>query len=406
MADPKQPQPVPTLAGQNLLGKTQAGKVLNFTRIGIGAGDVGAPYESAVDIADQRIGAPITDITVDGGEATITYSWSNAALATGFFISEIVLFAEDPDTAEELAYVYVHFPEGARPYVPATGGTTVVEALESIIAIVAGADPDNISATINTSLIYATRSWVNEQLALLGGVVRKDELLGLLGADAARVAQTPVYPLIQTASRAAAVTSPAAGTVALAETPWLWRGIVPLTLEAATFPTAASRRYVLRAAYDPGAGTTSVALRDVADAGYNPGGLPYDDPSFDAGFDELILADVVTDAGNVATITPIANAPDLSARFSQAGSPIRDNGANGAVFRFDMPLAWARRPEGRDYADRKIGMNNGFTDLDQNFRATDGIADIDEPIVTRRGTLFSRLYDFATQIDLIAHFRA
>ena len=159
MADPKQPQPVPTLAGQNLLGKTQAGKVLNFTRVGLGAGDVGAPYESATDIVDQRIGAAITSKTVNGGECTIEYAWSNAELETGFLLSELVLFAEDPDTAEELAYVYVHFPEGARPYIPATGGTTVVEAVEAIIAIVAGADPALISATINESLIYATREW-------------------------------------------------------------------------------------------------------------------------------------------------------------------------------------------------------------------------------------------------------
>ena len=169
MADPKQPRPIPTLAGQNLLVKTQAGKLLNFTRVGIGAGDVGAgpdaiPYESATDIADQRIGAAITQITKNGGEATIEYAWSNAALATGFSISEIVLFAEDPDTAEEVAYVYIHFPEGARPYVPATGGTTVVEALEAIVAIVAGAAPDLVQATINESLIYATREWTRDLL--------------------------------------------------------------------------------------------------------------------------------------------------------------------------------------------------------------------------------------------------
>lgn len=77
---------------------------------------------------------------------------SNQDIVTGFYFREIGLFAQDPDVGEIL-YCYANAGATAD-YIPAGGGTDVVEKSFDVIAIVGTAT--NVTATIDSSLVYAS----------------------------------------------------------------------------------------------------------------------------------------------------------------------------------------------------------------------------------------------------------
>jgi hypothetical protein len=54
-------------------------------------------------------------------------------------------------------------------------------------------------------------------------------------------------------------------------------------------------------------GTPGWSLVDVSNSGYNPSALAEDNVAFDTGYDDMISHRVVTDASNVAVITPLVN---------------------------------------------------------------------------------------------------
>ena len=186
MADPNDPQPVWTRAGQQLHGKALLNKGVKFTRVGIGAGDAsagGGSLEDATACVDERLSAPLADIAIDDGQATVTYAWGNAGLEAGFFVREIVLYAEDPDTGDELAYVYIRFPEAGRWWIPNAGGVVISENLESVIVVVSGVAEGQVTAVIDSSLIYATRKYVDDALSGEGSGSDADLVDGLHAAE-------------------------------------------------------------------------------------------------------------------------------------------------------------------------------------------------------------------------------
>ena len=229
-----------------------------------------------------------------------------------------------------------------------------------------------------------------------------------IGKGDTRILNTPVYPLIQTATRKATVDVPAAGQVRVAATPWLWRGVVPLEVPETTFATTANKTYHLRAAVDPATLAVTVALRDLADAAYNPApAKAEDDTFFDAGHDELLLAKVVTNGAGAAMITTIANAPDLRASVLAAGTNIQNANLNATTFDFAWPLAWPRAPEVQTYEVMLMGHNGGTeSDDDREVRVFGTNTATSLPALTRYGAKARILRDFLNALTILGTFHA
>lgn len=179
------------------------------------------------------------------------------------------------------------------------------------------------SAVATTTSIGPTRlASAAETTAGAGGLaVSPDNLSGIL-------ANLPIHADFRT-SDGRLVLTPGAGNVVVTGASILWRGwklfdLAALSAPNRTFATAANKTYHLR--WDaPGTGLATPAanypngrlsLRDLADAAYNPGALGEADVTFDTSYDSLLVARVITNGANAATISALANKSFLRASVS------------------------------------------------------------------------------------------
>jgi len=120
---------------------------------------------------------------------------------------------------------------------------------------------------------------------------------------------------------------------------------------ARTFATAQSKTYHLRW-YPPGHANANPGtypkgrfmLRDLADGSYNAGAGAEGLEAFDTAYDDMLVARVVTNAGNVPTVTPLVNKHTLQGRFTgslvSGGTPV-----NGFSAPWTVTHNWARTPK-------------------------------------------------------------
>lgn len=157
-------------------------------------------------------------------------------------------------------------------------------------------------------------------------------------------ARIPIFPEVQTADGKMNITSPANGTIRMpGGINFLHRGVVPHVTVQTDFNTVSSRTYHLR--WNP---TDGYQLKHLGDNTYNPDGLAEDNVFFDSTFDSMLIARVITNAGNVPTITPLANKDrmDIQGYTNNGATPIIiQPGDASASVTFDLVNQnWARRP--------------------------------------------------------------
>lgn len=151
----------------------------------------------------------------------------------------------------------------------------------------------------------------------------------------------PIFPEIVSADGRINVTSPAAGTVRVPSgVQFMHRGIYPVTTAETDFATVASKTYHLR--WNP---TDGLALKDLADAGYNPSVLAEGNIGFDSTYDDMLIARVVTNSSNVATITNLANKPVLTGSFAKTTIETQQTGSFAGLPILEGALDWARTPQ-------------------------------------------------------------
>lgn len=174
-----------TNLGRALQAKAQTGVQLNFTRIGVGDGQLsGQDISELTALIHETKSLTITRFRVlTGGKASVGGVLTNEGLVTGFYWREIGLFATDPDLGEIL---YCYGNAGAlAEYIPAGGGSEILEKQVAIVSIVGNAA--NVSATIDQSLIWAS----HQDLDDLAGVGRTIETVkGNADAIVAHLADT------------------------------------------------------------------------------------------------------------------------------------------------------------------------------------------------------------------------
>ncbi|ARO22956.1 hypothetical protein TAL182_CH01143 [Rhizobium sp. TAL182] len=153
-------------------------------------------------------------------------------------------------------------------------------------------------------------------------------------------ARLPIFPEVLTSDGRIPVTSPSTGTVRVpAGYDFMHRGIFTITTVQTDFATVANKTYHLR--WNP---TNGFQLKDLADAAYNPGALAETDVSFDSAYDNMLVARVVTSAGNVATITNLANLNKIIGSIFDSGNCQTNSGANVATRTTSVTRNLARTP--------------------------------------------------------------
>ncbi|TAY75331.1 hypothetical protein [Rhizobium ruizarguesonis] len=165
--------------------------------------------------------------------------------------------------------------------------------------------------------------------------------------DSATFPYLDVFPTILTTGNAAVITS-SVGQVVVTPFKWVWRqfkqlDVDSLNLAARTFATAASKTYHLRLSYNVGTGVQTLSLKDLSNAGYNPGALAESVNNFDTTYDDMLLAVVTTSAGNVPTVLPLKNAHRMTASAERTTSVLNTNPVLGFVAD-TITLNWGRAP--------------------------------------------------------------
>ncbi|PWK16053.1 phage tail protein [Tumebacillus permanentifrigoris] len=144
-----------TARGRTLQLKAQTGVEIKYTRFAVGDGELNG--RSILDLnalVSERKSLAISKLKVrPDGTAVVGAVLSNQAVVAGFYFREIGVFALDPDVGEIL-YCYGNAGTNVE-YIPAVGGPEVIEKAIDIVVVVGNAT--NVSAVMNTSLLFATQ---------------------------------------------------------------------------------------------------------------------------------------------------------------------------------------------------------------------------------------------------------
>ena len=153
-----------SLTGVSLIGKVLAGRCsMKYTRAAAGSGQIpeGMTPKTMTGPAGYVMDAMIAAVTnpVDG-ECQVTVQIKSDNVETGFYLTNIVLFAEDPDDGE-VPFTYLSLenePEWIRP------ASSIVGKLATFDLIAAVGDVDAVTAVIDPEAI-ATVSQVQQMIA-------------------------------------------------------------------------------------------------------------------------------------------------------------------------------------------------------------------------------------------------
>lgn len=162
-----------------------------------------------------------------------------------------------------------------------------------------------------------------------------------LGALFDFLLNNPVFPEVTTNGGVFTLTNPAGNVRVAAGAQWVHRGAFAYTSVQTDLPTVASKTYHLR--WDR---VNGFALYDLANGSYNPSSVAETDVTFDTTYDSMLVARVVTNASNAATITPLVNKNVLRAFNTQRTSSARVTSGDGVFIHSTLPvtLNWSRTP--------------------------------------------------------------
>ena len=204
----------------------------------------------------------------------------------------------------------------------------------------------------------------------------------------------PIYPEITSgASNTLAIASSTGQVVISDGGTFLHRGhrIVNTTdsdVGNRTFATSANKTYHLRWQWNGLVGV--YVLKDLADSGYNPSTLAESAAGFDADYDDMLIARVVTNGSNVPTVTALVNATSLRAAWVGASSSLTNSGGNAAQWSHVTALNWARSPTVWGNHRYVLNPGNGYADVDNNIYPT---------AVDRYSVTMYQLWDYATSLQ-------
>lgn len=229
------------------------------------------------------------------------------------------------------------------------------------------------------------------------------------------VARLPIFPEVTTNSGVIAVTSPSTGTVRVPVSAAIThRGIQTYTTAQTDMTTTLSKTYHLRWQVSAGVGT--FVLKDLADTGYNPTVAAETNSAFDSTYDDMLVARIVTNSSNVATITNLVNKNKLSLTVLESLSTTRTTNSNGEFLHVftTRALNWARTPAPTGLvaasAGRFTGVGAGGPTLSLSGSLTDGSGTVAasndryaiKPVANEDTDIASSSLSLSSQLMLIA----
>jgi len=149
-----------TTQGANLQTKVQAGTTMSFSKIKVGDGTVSSSttLSSFTALVDSQLEVEIESVTSMGdGTYRVRGTLTNSSVTTGFFLREIGLFATDPDDGD-IMYAYANSGDECD-YLPAGGGSVVVESVIDLITAVGSAS--SVTATIDEDSVLVSLKTFN-----------------------------------------------------------------------------------------------------------------------------------------------------------------------------------------------------------------------------------------------------
>lgn len=165
-----------TNAGRNILAKALTGKPLKFTTAWAGDGYLpeGQDVRELTGLVKPHREMEIAEMSIPPhiGTAKITVVMTNKEMEAGFFFREIGLFAQDPDTGEELLYGYSNAGDTAD-YMPGQDGPDAVYYRFDLTVIVDQAK--NVTAIFSDNPLAVTHRQLNERTDEILKYVRERE---------------------------------------------------------------------------------------------------------------------------------------------------------------------------------------------------------------------------------------
>ncbi|WP_366655366.1 phage tail protein [Fodinicurvata sp. EGI_FJ10296] len=372
---------------------------LGITEAALGDGG-GASYDPSPDqtaLVGEWHRRPINRITVDPANPHWVVVEVVVPMSVGgHYVREVGLI--DSDGA---LIAIAKFPPTYKPTLIAGTGSDLV-----IRVILEVANADSVELLIDPTVVTASRAYVDQTVGAMAGDLTqaietmRDEVeqsIGDLRAAREALAATmgdyrlaPIFPEIETGGGRLPVSAEHGGITTGAAT-LLHRGGRRFdlgTIADRNFPTAPNRTYHLRW-LAPGQHNVEptiwpagrLVLRDLSDPAYNPHGRAEDHSVFDTGYDDALVARVVTGGANTPAVTPLINRATLtwneqSAIYSN-DPPFRNRfelitGSNSIRATIaSAPYNWSRVPRLRSFGG-VVGWGNLYAYEVQP--ATSGVA--------------------------------
>lgn len=158
--------PVFTSAGKTLQMRALGGETLTFTSIKLGDGQITSQSIAALTgLINTIASVPITKSSRTDKYFSVSGSFTNQAVTTGFYWREIGLFAADPDypddRTKDILYCYQNAYNLAE-YI-AAGGSEIIEKVIRLNVVVGNAT--TVTALIDSSTVFLTQEEFGEAIS-------------------------------------------------------------------------------------------------------------------------------------------------------------------------------------------------------------------------------------------------
>lgn len=171
-----------TTKGQRLIAKLLGAKgALEFTRAAVGSGTLqkGVSAESLIGLLDPKMDANISAYGIENDQAYVTAQVSSEGVTEGFLVTEVGIFAKDPDEGEIL-YAYMDISTDPT-YIYAAGTGNIAKLAEFQLYVLIG-QLKSVTAVI-TPGSFVSKSEFDEKTKELGRVLIGADNTALKGND-------------------------------------------------------------------------------------------------------------------------------------------------------------------------------------------------------------------------------
>lgn len=147
-----------TSSGISLMIRALHEEGITFTKIAIGSGQPPADYKKLTKLQNQLFSMEISEITKKDEYVVLKATMNNADMTTGYYWTELGVFAANPDGGSDLLYAYAHFAlsgDDSAIYIPKAASSLVeithtvhvyVGELDNVTAILTPSGSDGVSA--------------------------------------------------------------------------------------------------------------------------------------------------------------------------------------------------------------------------------------------------------------------